>query len=131
MAINVLLVDDSAVMRSVVHRILTMTGVPLGRVFEAGDGASALATLKSECVDLMMLDISMPVMRGDEMLELMRRDSGLADLPVIVISSERSGERIAQVERLGAFYISKPFLPEQLREIILQATGIGDECCID
>jgi two-component system chemotaxis response regulator CheY len=131
MAINILLVDDSAVMRAMLQRILGMTGVPLGRVFEAGDGESALATLKSEPVDLLMLDISMPVMRGDQMLELLRRDAQLAHLPVIVISSERSGERIAQVQRLGAHYISKPFLPEQLREIIFQATGIADECCTD
>lgn len=131
MAINVLLVDDSAVMRAMLRRILDMTGVPLGRVFEAANGEGALAALKTEPVDLLMLDISMPVMRGDQMLELLRRDAELAHMPVIVISSERSGERIAQVQRLGAHYISKPFLPEQLREIIFQATGIGDECCTD
>jgi two-component system chemotaxis response regulator CheY len=124
MAINVLVVDDSAIMRAMVQKILGMTGVPLGQVHEAGDGESALAKLKAESIDLLMLDISMPVMRGDHMLELLRRDSQLADMPVIVASSERSGERIAQVERLGAHYIPKPFLPEQLREVILKATGI-------
>ena len=125
MAINVLVVDDSAIMRTMVQKILVMTGVPLGHVHEAGDGETALAKLKAEAIDLLMLDISMPVMRGDHMLELMRRDTKLANLPVIVASSERSGERIEQVRRLGAYYIPKPFAPEQLREIILKATGIS------
>lgn len=123
MAINVLVVDDSAVMRAMVQKILGMTGVPLGRIHEAGDGESAFAKLKAEEIDLLMLDISMPVMRGDHMLALLRTDAELADLPVIVVSSERSGERIEQVQRLGAHYIAKPFLPEQLREVILEATG--------
>lgn len=131
MAINVLLVDDSAVMRAMVQKILNMSGLPLGRVFEAGNGEQALAMLKTEWVDLVMLDISMPVMRGDEMLELLRKDPKRANLPVIVTSSERAGERIAQVEKLGAHYLSKPFRPEQLREIILKATGIADERCAD
>lgn len=127
--LNILLVDDSAVMRAMLQRILSMSGVPLGEVYEAGDGESALAVLNTHAIDLVMLDISMPIMRGDEMLLWLRRDAKLAELPVIVISSERSGERIAQVQRLGAHYISKPFLPEQLREIILKATGIADESC--
>ena len=125
MAINVLVVDDSAIMRTMVQRILLMTGVPLGKVHEAGNGEAALAKLQTENIDLLMLDISMPVMRGDHMLELLRRDAKLANLPVIIASSERSGERIEQVQRLGAHYIPKPFAPEQLREIILKATGIS------
>jgi two-component system, chemotaxis family, chemotaxis protein CheY len=125
MGINVLVVDDSAIMRTMVQKILVMTGVPLGQVHEAGNGEAALAKLQTESIDLMMLDISMPVMRGDHMLELMRRDTRLAELPVIVASSERSGERIEQVQRLGAHYIPKPFAPEQLREVILKATGVS------
>lgn len=127
--LNILLVDDSAVMRAMLQRILSMSGVHVGEVYEAGDGETALTVLNTHPIDLVMLDISMPIMRGDEMLVWLRRNSKLADLPVIVISSERSGERIAQVQSLGAHYISKPFLPEQLRDIILKATGIADESC--
>jgi two-component system, chemotaxis family, chemotaxis protein CheY len=125
MAMNVLVVDDSAIMRAMVQKILTMTGVPLGQVHQAGDGETALAKLRAECIDLLMLDISMPVMRGDHMLQLIRMDARLADLPVIVVSSERSGERIDQVQRLGAHYIPKPFIPEELRAVILKATGMS------
>jgi two-component system, chemotaxis family, chemotaxis protein CheY len=125
MAMNVLVVDDSAIMRTMVQKILTMTGVPLGQVHQASDGESALAKLRAECIDLLMLDISMPVMRGDHMLQLIRMDARLADLPVIVVSSERSGERIDQVQRLGAHYIPKPFVPEELRAVILKATGMS------
>ena len=125
MGMNVLVVDDSAIMRAMVQKILGMTGVPLGQVHEAGDGESALAKLRAECIDLLMLDISMPVMRGDHLLELIRMDSRFADLRVVVVSSERSGERIEQVQRLGAHYLPKPFAAEQLREVILKATGVA------
>lgn len=129
MPINVLLVDDSAVMRAMVTKTLHMSGVPLGEVHEAANGVEGLELLHQHWIDLIMLDISMPVMRGDEMLTRMREEPALANLPVVVVSSERSDERIAQLEQLGAVFVHKPFLPEQLRAVILTATGIPDECC--
>lgn len=124
MAINVLLVDDSAVMRAMVLKLLRMTGIPLGDVHQAGNGAEALELLDQQWVDVVMLDISMPVMRGDEMLEMMRAQPGLRELPVIVISSERADDRIARMQTLGATCLAKPFRPEQLRDTLLDVLGI-------
>jgi two-component system, chemotaxis family, chemotaxis protein CheY len=129
MALNVLLVDDSAVMRAMVLKTLHMSGVPLGDVHQAGNGEEGLALLQEHWIDLVMLDISMPVMRGDEMLERLRADADFAALPVIVVSSERSGQRLDHLRELGAEFVAKPFSPEQLRTIILSVTGIADECC--
>jgi two-component system, chemotaxis family, chemotaxis protein CheY len=123
---NVLLVDDSAVMRAVVRKTLEMCGLPLGSVHQAADGAQALELLRRHDVDLVMLDISMPVMRGDEMLEQLRADPALAGLPVVVISSERSGERVARMQELGAVFVQKPFPPEQLRTVLMDITGLHD-----
>lgn len=118
---NVLLVDDSAVMRAVVQKTLEMSGVPIGRVFHAANGVEGLDLLRHTPIDLLMLDISMPLLRGDEMLEELRADTAFDGLHVIVVSSERSDERIARMEALGAVFVKKPFAPEQIRSVI---TGI-------
>lgn len=124
MGINVLLIDDSAVMRSMILKSLEMSGVRLGEVYHAANGAEGLGILQQHWIDLVMLDISMPVMRGDEMLETMRAEPALAELPVLVVSSERATERVARMQELGAVHLPKPFLPEQLRDIVLELTGV-------
>jgi len=124
LSINVLLIDDSAVMRAMVLKSLQMTGVPLGAVHQAANGVDGLAILRQHWVDLVMLDISMPFLRGDEMLEQMRADSDLAAVSVIVISSERGTERVARMQELGAVHLPKPFTPEQLRDVVREITGV-------
>lgn len=129
MAINVLLVDDSAVMRAMVMKTLRMSGIPLGEVHQAGNGEEGLQLLRQHGIDLLLLDISMPVMRGDAMLEALRADPAYAELPVVVISSERSEQRLERMEQMGAVFVYKPFSPEQLRAVVLNVTGMRDECC--
>ncbi|MGH7444485.1 MAG: response regulator [Longimicrobiales bacterium] len=123
MGINVLLIDDSAVMRAMILKSLQMSGLPLGVVYQAADGAEGLALLQKHWVDLVMLDISMPGMSGDEMLEAMRAEPALVAMPVLVVTSERATERVARMQELGAVHLNKPFLPEQLRDIVLELTG--------
>ncbi|MHB1169273.1 MAG: response regulator [Longimicrobiales bacterium] len=120
---NVLLIDDSAVMRAMILKSLEMSGIPLDSVQQASNGTEGLELLEQHAIDLVMLDISMPGMRGDEMLEQLRADPARAELPVLVISSERTTERVARMEALGAVYLPKPFLPEQLRDVVLDLTG--------
>lgn len=124
MEINVLLIDDSAVMRAMLLKSLQMSGLPLGAVEQAADGAAGLDLLRQHPFDLVMLDISMPGMPGDAMLEAMRAQPELADVPVLVVTSERATERVARMEELGAVLLNKPFLPEQLREVALELTGV-------
>lgn len=124
MALNVLLVDDSAVMRAMVMKTLHMSGIPLGEVHQAGNGVEGLNLLRQHGIDLLLLDISMPVMRGDAMLEELRADPAYAELPVVVISSERSEQRLERMEQMGAAFVYKPFSPEQLRAVVLNVTGM-------
>ena len=86
MAFNVLVVDDSAVMRQMVVRTLKMSGLPLGTVLEAGNGEEGLFVLQDQWVDLLLLDINMPVMNGEEMLRRIRASPETEKLPVIVVS---------------------------------------------
>ena len=68
-ALNILVVDDSAMMRTLIKRAAALTGLPIGRIFEAGDGRQALDVLKSEHVHALFTDINMPVMTGIELLQ--------------------------------------------------------------
>ena len=126
MALNVLIVDDSAAMRRVLRRVLTMIGLPLGEVFQAGNGREALACLDEHWVDLALVDIHMPVMNGLEFLEAARRRADAAELLTIVISSDGSRERRAELRALNAEFIHKPYDPESVRRKILTMTGVDD-----
>jgi two-component system chemotaxis response regulator CheY len=127
MALNVLIVDDSAVMRSMVLKVLKMSGVPLGEVREASNGQEGLEALGEHWIDLVIVDINMPVMTGEEMIDRMRRIPEYLDLPVIVVSSEGSQTRIEKLLEKGVKFIHKPFAPEAIGTAITELTGVGSE----
>ena len=129
MPINVLVVDDSAVMRSMVIRSLRISGIPLGEVYQAGNGRDGLATLATHWVDLALVDINMPVMTGQEMIEKVRADPTTSDLPVLVVSTDCTDARQAMLRDHAVSFIQKPFTPEALRAQILEITGISDADC--
>ena len=124
MAFNVLIVDDSAVMRGMIARVVRLSGVPIAAIHEAGDGAEGLAAVREHWVDLVLLDVNMPVMDGEAMLRHLRAAPETADLPVIVVSTEGSEARRHALEALGVSFIRKPFKPEELRALVLRATGV-------
>ena len=124
MAFNILIVDDSPAMRKVVRRVVDISGVQVGKYLEAGNGVQALTILRSEWVDLVMTDINMPEMNGEELLIEVRQDADLAGIPVLVVSTDRSETRIQQMIAAGASgYISKPFVPAALSEEIHRLLG--------
>ena len=127
MAFNILVVDDNAVMRTVIIRTLKMSGLPLGEIHQARDGADALEVLGKQWVDLALVDINMPVMNGEELIDRVRDDPALRDLAIIVVSTESSETRIDKVRRQGARFVHKPFTPEEIRRTVLEITGVGDE----
>ena len=124
MALNILVVDDSGVMRGMVIKTLRMTGLPLGEVHQAANGQEGLDVLQQHWVDLVILDINMPVMNGEEMIDRMRANPDIQDTPVVVISTEGSITRIERLQQKGARFIQKPFSPEQIRDIIKDITGM-------
>ncbi len=83
MALKVLVVDDSAVIRKVVIRALQQTGVTIDEVLQASDGNEGLAVLRAQRIDLVLSDINMPNMDGIQMLAIMHDDDVLKNIPVI------------------------------------------------
>jgi len=103
---RLLVVDDNKVNRLLLARGLEMQG---HRLALAENGRVALAMLRSEPFDLLILDIEMPEMDGFEVLEQLKTDRRLYDLPVIVTSSVEGLANIVRCIELGAEdYLSKP-----------------------
>lgn len=129
MSFNILIVDDSPAMRRVVRRVMDISGVDVGKYMEAGNGLEALEVLRSDWVDLIMTDINMPEMDGEELLIEVRKDPMLTAIPVLVVSTDRSDARAKQMISLGADgYVSKPFMPATLSgEMYRLLGGTPDE----
>ena len=112
---RVLVVDDSPAMRKLIRRVLEACEFPIGEIFEAADGCEALLQLESTPVDVVLTDINMPNMNGEQLVAELNRDSGRARPPVIVISTDSTRAREHRLLDLGAKgYVTKPFFPEQL-----------------
>lgn len=125
---NLLIVDDSAVMRSMIVKTLRLSGIELGELHQAGNGLEGLKVIGAHPIDLVMVDMNMPVMGGQEMIEKLRAQPATADLPVIVVSTDGSAECAEMAKAHGAHFVHKPFTPEMLRDKIREATGaIQDE----
>ncbi len=125
MAINVLIVDDSAVMRAMIIKTMRMSGLPLGEIHQAANGREGLAALQEYWIDLVMLDINMPIMNGEEMMESMQQNPDLRDTPTIVISTEGSETRIERLLSKSVSFIHKPFSPEIIRDTVKELLGQG------
>lgn len=127
MAINVLIVDDSAVVRTMILKTLGACGIDLGEAHQAGNGQAGLEELSQHWIDLAFVDINMPVMNGEEMINKVRENPLWADLPIIVVSTEGSETRIERLQQKGAYFVHKPFCPEAVREIVNQIIGAPHE----
>ncbi len=126
MAFNVLVVDDSAVMRAMIIKTLRLSGLSLGEIYQASNGAEGLDVLSNNWIDLALVDINMPVMTGEEMIDRVRKNPETRDLSIVVVSTDSSESRIEMLSRKGAGFVHKPFTPETLRETILSITGVNN-----
>ena len=121
MRFNILVVDDSSVTRALIIKTLRLCELELGDIHEAADGQEALRVLGNKWIDLALVDINMPVMDGEEMIDRMRSNPATSGLPVIIVSSERSQVRIQGLIRKGVVFVQKPFTPESLGDAILRS----------
>lgn len=129
---DILIVDDSATIRQMVKKTMQMAGLDIGDVYEASNGIQALAQLNDHPVAAMLVDINMPTMNGIQLLTRMKENGRLRDIPIVIVSTEGSQERIHQLEQFGAFgYIRKPFQPEQLRDVLRPLLGVKDDASAD
>jgi two-component system chemotaxis response regulator CheY len=108
-------------------RILRLSGLHMGEVYEAPNGRDALHVLEDKWVDLALVDINMPVMNGVQMIEAVRSNPAIADLPIIVVSTESNSDLVESIRQKNVEFVHKPFTPEVLRSAVLQLTGVSNE----
>ncbi|HDR04729.1 MAG TPA: response regulator [Candidatus Marinimicrobia bacterium] len=125
MALNVLIVDDSETVRSVIIKTLGIAQIPVNTIYQAANGKEALSVLEEQWIDIVFADINMPVMGGIEMVEKMSEDGLLKSVPVVIVSIEGSSTRIEQLKKKGiSAYIRKPFTPETIRKVVDDIFGV-------
>ena len=131
MAFNVLVVDDSSPMRTVIKKVVKASGFKVGQFFDASTGKEALDIFKKEWIDLVLTDYNMPDLDGLGLIAEMKKDDILKAIPVVVITTEGSQKRINEFMEMGATdYIKKPFAPEEIIKklnSIMGETGDGEE----
>ena len=111
---KVLIVDDAAFMRMKIKRVLEPLDCEL---LEASNGQEGCMQVTSQPVNLVILDISMPVMNGLEALKEMMRINN--EVPVVMCSAIGQESQIVKAVQCGAReFIIKPFADEQLRKVV-------------
>ncbi|HEU5397042.1 MAG TPA: response regulator [Verrucomicrobiae bacterium] len=114
MSHKILSVDDSRTIRLIVGRALRPYDCVL---CEAANGEEGLAAAGREKPDLILLDVTMPVMDGVTMLAKLKDDPDLKAIPVIMLTAESGRDNVLHIARLGVRdYLVKPFKEEQLVE---------------
>lgn len=122
---TVLVVEDDPAFRAVLRRALAPNAE---RVTEVGDGAGALRALRSERPDLVLLDLQIPPPNGGAVLAEMRRNPGLADVPVVVVTSAELDPATRSALACAAAVLDKASFSA---ELLLAATEVATQLAQD
>lgn len=114
MRYKLLTVDDSKTVRIIVRK--AFKGFDC-EILEAGNGVEGLAVAAKEMPDLILLDVTMPVMDGVEMLTKLKSDPALKGIPVMMLTAEGGRDHVLKIAKIGVRdYLVKPFKEEVLIE---------------
>ena len=114
MRYKVLTVDDSKTVRIIVKKAFKPFDC---EILEAGNGVEGLAIAAKESPDLILLDVTMPVMDGVEMLTKLKSDPALKAIPVMMLTAEGGRDNVLKIAKIGVRdYLVKPFKEEVLIE---------------
>lgn len=112
---SILVVDDSDMMRKLIIKNLKNCGEDL-QIHEARDGIHGLDKFNENTIDIIVTDWNMPNMTGLQLIEAIRKTDKGKMVPIVMITTEGSVEKVKQAVLAGASnYISKPFTPDSFR----------------
>ncbi len=112
----ILIVENEASNRILIERVLSTRGY---RCISATNGQEALDLLDREHVDLILTDLSMPVLDGYRTTQLIRSRPHLANVPIVAVTAYALSDEGEAAKRIGCTeYLTKPFKPRQLLELV-------------
>ncbi len=112
----ILIVENEASNRILIERVLSTRGY---RCISATNGQEALDVLDREQVDLILTDLSMPVLDGYRTTQLIRSRPHLANVPIVAVTAYALSDEGEAAKRIGCTeYLTKPFKPRQLLELV-------------
>ncbi len=114
--LKVLIVDDSQFARHHIRR--TLEGFGIEKITEAANGQEAAQILEHALFDFVVTDYNMPHMNGAELVGHIRHQSGQADLPILMVTSEADARRLEAVTKENVAICDKPFEAAAVRELI-------------
>ncbi len=113
---TILVVENETSNRILIERVLSTRGY---RCLSASNGREALDILDREKVDLILTDLSMPVLDGYKATQLMRARPGLANVPIVAVTAFALNDEGEAARQIGCTeYLTKPFKPRQLLEVV-------------
>ena len=123
---TVLIVDDEPNIVQLVRLTLETARV---RVFEAPDGASAIAQVIAIRPDLVLLDVDLPDISGLEVCRRLRAEAALAPTKIVKLTAAAQQDDVARGVAAGAdHYLTKPFSPVRLLTLVEQLIPAADPC---
>jgi CheY-like chemotaxis protein len=113
---TILIVENEVSNRILIERVLSTRGY---RCVSASNGREALNILDHEQVDLILTDLSMPVLDGYRTTQLIRARPALANVPIVAVTAYALNDESEAAMHIGCTeYLTKPFKPRQLLEVV-------------
>jgi CheY-like chemotaxis protein len=113
---TILVVENEVSNRILIERVLSTRGY---RCLSASNGREALNILDRERVDLILTDLSMPVLDGYQTTQLIRARPGLENVPIVAVTAFALADEGEAARQIGCTeYLTKPFKPRQLLEVV-------------
>ncbi len=122
---NILIVDDSRIMRNIVKNSLSQSKTFYFETIEAANGADALNIIKRGGIDLLLLDWNMPMLNGIDLVKKLRAMEEYKKLPIIMITSEAAKYNVIEAVKAGVNdYLIKPIQDKDLTKKIEQVLSV-------
>lgn len=118
---TILIIDDSASMRAILGDMLVDAGY---KVVEAIDGYAGLELVREKKFDLIITDLSMPVLDGIAFVREAKKMAICKFVPIVVLTAEEDAAKLEEAKKAGAStWLSKPFKEKQLRAVLQMVLG--------
>ena len=120
---SILIVEDSTTTRSLIRAVIEELGD--FNIVEAPTGFDALKLLPAQDFDLVVTDINMPDINGLELINFVRSNPRYSNIPLIIVTTERSDEDKKRGMALGATaYVTKPFKAPELQDVVRKVMNL-------